>query len=49
MGNHLNLALALLADLHRVTQIPNAAIDLDFVMEEFFESRDVEDFIRGGL
>ena len=43
--NHLDLALALLAYLHNVAEVPNATIDLDLVVEELLEGGDVEDLI----
>ena len=49
MRNHLYFPVALLADQHGFTKITDAIIDFDFVVEEFLESGDVEDFIRGGL
>ena len=49
MCHHLDLALALLADLHGVTQISYPAVYLDLVVEEFLKSRDIEDFVGGGL
>lgn len=47
--NNLDLPLALLAYLHDVAEVSNAAIDLDLVVEEFLEGGDVEDLVRGGL
>ena len=47
--NHLDLPLALLAYLHDVAKVSDAAIDLDLVMEELLEGGDVEDLVGGGL
>ena len=47
--NDLNLAFTLLANLDRVAQVTDAVIDLDLVVEEFFEGRNIEDLVRGGL
>ena len=49
MRNNLNLPIPLLANLHRFAQVPYPPIDLDLIVEELFESGDVEDFVRGGL
>ena len=49
MGDNLDLALPLLTDLHHIAQVPHAPVDFNLVMQELFESGDVEDFIRGGL
>lgn len=49
MRNNLDLPLALLAYLHNIAEVPDAAIDLDLVVEELFEGGDVEDLVRGGL
>ena len=49
MCNDLNLPFTLLANLDRVAQITYAVVDLDLVMQELLESRNVEDFVRGGL
>lgn len=49
MCNDLDLSIALLADCHGITQISNTVVDLDFVVKEFLEGGDVEDFVGGGL
>ena len=49
MGDNLDLALPLLANLYHIAQITYAPVDFDLVVQELFESRDVEDFIRGRL
>ena len=49
MCDDLDLSVTLLADLYDVTQIVHSVVDFDLVMEEFFEGRDIEDFIGGGL
>jgi hypothetical protein len=47
--NDLNLSLSLLGDLDDVAEISDAAVNLNFVLEEFLESRDIEDLVTGGL
>lgn len=49
VGNDLDLAVALLRDLHRLAQISDAAVDLDPVMQELLKGRDVEDLVAGRL
>ena len=49
MCHHLDLALSLLANLNGVAQVPDAAVYLDLVVEEFLKGRDIEDLVRGGL
>ena len=49
MRNNLNLRITLLTDSNHISQIPHSIINFDFVVEEFLERRDVEDFIGGGL
>lgn len=49
MRNNLNLPIPLLADLHRIPQIPDPPVHLDLVVQELFKGRDIEDFVRGGL
>ena len=49
MCDDLNLPLTLLANLYRVTQVTNPIVDLDLVVEEFLEGRNIEDLVRGGL
>lgn len=49
MSDDLDLPIAGLGDLDGVTQVPDAAFDLDAVVEELFESGDVEDLIADGL
>ena len=45
MCNDLDFSIALLADLHRVAQISHPIVDLNFVVQEFFEGGDIKDFI----
>jgi hypothetical protein len=45
----LNLSLSLLGDLDDVTEISNTAVDLDLVVQELLEGRDIEDLVAGGL
>ena len=49
MRNDFDLPVSDLVDRHLVSQIADAAIDLDLVVQELFEGGDVEDFVRGGL
>lgn len=49
MGNNLNLAVALLANLHDVAEIANTVVDFDLVVQEFFKGGDIEDLVRGRL
>lgn len=45
VGDNFNFAVALLADLYRIAQIPGAVIDFDLVVQELFERGDVEDLV----
>lgn len=47
MRNNLNLPLTLLANRHRIPQVPHPSIDLNFIMQKLFKSGDVEDLVRG--
>lgn len=49
VGNNLNLALALLLDNNLVAKVVGDAVNLDAVLEELLEGRDVEDLVAGGL
>ena len=49
MRDNLNLPIALLADCNCVTQISNAIVNLDFIMEELLECIDVKDLVGGRL
>jgi hypothetical protein len=49
MRDNLNLSIALLADLDRVTEVSGAAVDLYAVVEELFEGGEVENFVIDGL
>ena len=49
MRNDLNLPITLLADLYGIPQIPNTIVDLDLIMQELLEGRDIENFVGGGL
>lgn len=49
MSNDLDLALTSLGDDDVVTQVADAALDLDAVVEELLKGRDIEDLVRGGL
>ena len=49
VGNHLDLPIALLANLHDIPQVPHAVVHLDLVVQEFLEHGNIEDFVRGGL
>lgn len=49
VGNDLDLALALLGDLDGVAKVANAAVDLDLLVQEFLEGRDIEDLVARRL
>ena len=49
VGNDLDLALTLLRDDHGIAQVSDPPIDLDLVVKELLESRDIEDLVRGRL
>ena len=49
MCHDLNLALTLLADLHRVAQVADSAIDLNAVVKELLKGSHVEDLVRRWL
>lgn len=49
VGNNLDLAIAGLRDLDGLAEVAGAAFDLDALVEELLESRDVEDLVAGGL
>lgn len=49
MRDDLDLAVAGLRDLDRVAEVAGAAVDLDAVVQELLEGRDVEDLVGGGL
>lgn len=46
MGDNLNLAIALLANLHRIAEISNAVVDFDLVVQKLFKGGDIEDLVR---
>lgn len=47
--NHLDLAVTSLRDDDLVAEVANTALDLDAVVQELFERRDVEDLVASGL
>ena len=47
--NHLDLAVTSLRDDDLVAEVANTALDLDAVVEELLEGRDVEDLVARGL
>lgn len=49
VGNDLNLAIGLLADLDGVTEVAGAAVNLDAVVKKLLEGLDVEDLVVDGL
>lgn len=49
MGNDLDLAVTLLGDLDGVAKVADAALDLDALVQELLESRDIEDLVAGRL
>lgn len=48
MSDNLDLAIALLADDNGVSQVSSAAVDLDAVVEELLEGREIEDLVIDG-
>ena len=49
MGDNLDLAIAGLGDLDGLAEVAGAAVDLDALVEELLEGRDVEDLVARGL
>lgn len=49
MGNDLDLAIANLGDDDVVTEVADAALDLDAVVEELLEGGHIEDLVARGL
>jgi hypothetical protein len=49
VGNDLDLALALLGDLDGVAEVANTAVDLDLLVQELLEGRNIEDLVARGL
>lgn len=49
MGNNLDLAIAGLGDHDVLTEVTDTALDLDAVVEELLEGRDIEDLVASGL
>ena len=49
MRNDLNLSLTSLGDLDDITKVANAAVNLNLVLKELLEGRDVEDLVGCGL
>lgn len=49
MGNNLDLAIAGLGDHDVFTEVTDTALDLDAVVEELLEGRDIEDLVASGL
>ena len=49
VGNDLDLALALLGDLDGLAEVADAALNLDLLVQELLEGRDIEDLVAGGL
>ena len=49
VGNNFDLAIANLTDLDHISEVTDAAVDLDFVVQEFLEGGDVEDLVGCGL
>jgi riboflavin biosynthesis pyrimidine reductase len=48
VSDNLNLAIALLADDNGVSQVSSATVDLDAVVEELLEGREIEDLVIDG-
>jgi hypothetical protein len=49
VGNDLDLAIANLGDDDVVTEVADTALDLDAVVEELLEGRDIENLVASGL
>lgn len=49
MSDDLDLAIADLGDLDVVAEVAGTALDLDAVVQELFESREVKDLVADGL
>ena len=49
MGNNLNLAITDGVDDNVVAEVADTALDLDAVVEELLEGRDIEDLVASGL
>jgi hypothetical protein len=49
VSDNLDLALTNLGDDDIVTEVANTALDLDAVVEELLEGRDIEDLVARGL
>jgi hypothetical protein len=49
VGNNLDLAIAGLGDHDVLTEVTDTALDLDAVVEELLEGRDIEDLVASGL
>lgn len=49
VSNNLDLAVTSLGDDDLVTEVADTALDLDAVVEELLESREVEDLVAHGL
>lgn len=49
VSNNLDLAVTNLGDDDLVTEVADTALDLDAVVEELLESREVEDLVAHGL
>ena len=49
VSDNLDLAITRLRDVDLVTEVTDTALDLDAVVEELLEGRDVEDLVARGL
>lgn len=49
VGDDLDLAIASLGDDDLVAEVADTALDLDAVVEELLEGRDIEDLVARGL
>ena len=49
VGNNLDLALALLRNLDGLAEVADTALDLDLLVQELLEGRDIEDLVASGL
>ena len=49
MRNDLNFAITLLAYFYGITKVSYSIVHFNFVMEELFKGRHIEDLVRSGV
>lgn len=49
VGNDLDLAVTLLGDMDLIAEVADATLDLDLLIQELLEGRDIEDLVGGRL